>query len=330
MPLQPLDLSWLGGGVGGLLRSGRATNEGGSAFGGQRNLGKDFLEGVGTATDERFASEAKKARSLRTYLGELDPSLKDKVQAMGLGDLEGHAMKLAEDKLAEKARLNEEYLRAQITAMNEAGQARGKQANANQLFGQYAGRTTPPSAAALSDYYDTTSAEQPNRPQPTRDILGAYFRAQQESGAAPDISGLGSLMHYLPGQEAPAQRDFVPRPFSVNGMEGIYSPETGSIHVKQSPSATAVKPTVDQFDRMDYAELGRSLAELEKEFAKTTNLDARNELVSSMNRIKANMQRIRQRQTGGQPSNNAPAAPAPAARPTVRFQLLNGELIPAQ
>lgn len=192
--LQPLDLSWLGGGIGGMLRPGRADNRDGSAFGGKRTLFKDFLEGEGNATDEQFASDAKKARSLRTYLAELDPTLKDKVQAMGLEGLEGHAMKLAEDRLRQEANVKtqKEYLQmlADAEGLNER-----RQAAADRQAGQAA-------AGRFLKAYAT---------QPPASLQAPGFDAQAAALAAagPDLArgaNLGALLPYLPRPENPVDR----------------------------------------------------------------------------------------------------------------------------
>lgn len=326
----------LGGLIGGAFRGGRDTNEGGSVFGGKRTLLKDALEGGGAAQDDQFADAAKKAKSLRTlfklYGAEMgQPQLADHAETLSLGELEGGLKAYVLKQDADERKQKQDYQKRVMAQMDNVEAERKRDASATEAFSRYA---TQPAAqeqwggalAGGPTMAGAATLEQPLRAPTGPETASAFVRAMR-TGGMPDARAVSALSRLAPEGQA---RDFVPRPFSVNGMDGIFSPETGAIHVKPTPSERAggatAKATVDPFDRMDYAELNRTLSDLEKEYLKTTSVDARSELVGSMNRIKKTMQRIR---GGGQAAPAAAPAAAPqAAAPTMRFGLVNGQLMP--
>lgn len=256
-----LNLSWLGGGVGGLLRGGRDTNAGGSVYGGQRNLGKEFLEGVGTATDEQFASDSKKARSLRQYLSEVDPSLKDQVQAMGLGDLEGKALTLARKRMdAEQNQKSQaEYLRMLATADEinarrraEAGQAAGESALGRYM--QALGQPVPPEGLQAPGFTPQGAALQaagPDLAKAPAASLRAFADFMPEAVGSPAQWDVNK--EAVPGMSLVAKRGSQvwqafpsggePQTATVRDANGlpytvIQNPKTGSVTPVGSGSAT--------------------------------------------------------------------------------------------
>jgi hypothetical protein len=186
-----LDLSWLGGAVGGAMRGGRAENTDGSVYGGQRTLLKDMGEGIGTATDEKFAADAKKSKTLRALFAQYgdemgQPGLKDAAHTMSLGQLEGSLQGYILDQDRQRQQRNSDLVKEQIKAM-QANQAREAQAQQDDLAGQ----------AAAGNFLKAYSA--PTPPESLTRPGGSPFSAALEA-AGPDLAksrNLTAYLHYL-------------------------------------------------------------------------------------------------------------------------------------
>jgi len=88
----------------------------------QNRWGELLAQGVSKAGDafagqiEKHESDAKKAKGLRTYLGEIEPDVKAKFDAMGLNELEGYGQALAgkQQRASQAAAMAKEAAQTQL------------------------------------------------------------------------------------------------------------------------------------------------------------------------------------------------------------------------
>lgn len=225
---QPLDLSWLGGLIGGAASPGRDTNAGGSIYGGTRNLSKDMLEGVGTATDEQFAQDAKKAKSLRALLKTYGPAygmpeLADHADVMGLGDLEAKLQSIVLQKAdAERKSIDDSRkMQEQAAYMNILRQS--QEMNDTAAGNAAVGRGLSALANRPPEYLDRNP--------------GATNWERFLAGAGPDAGksrDLVALAHYLQQGESKGGWNLQPGDVMPVG--------NGHIAVPNSPNSYSVVP----------------------------------------------------------------------------------------
>lgn len=178
------------------------------------------------AFDERKAEKAKEeAQAFKTYvaMGEQLGLDKNALTTQDLGTVKG----LVEGKIA-KTKLEEAVQELKANAAFDTAQS--------QAFGNTL-------QAALAQ------GRGPIRPQPVKlEDLVAQIAATP--GAARSRAGAGILERALMEQSNGAQAgNYMPQSFSVNGMNGIVSPRTGSIHVAGQSGQPSVEDRITVIDR---------------------------------------------------------------------------------
>jgi hypothetical protein len=353
--LPSIDLSWLGGGVGGLLRGGRSENAGGSIYGGQRTVGKDMLEGVGVATDEKFANDSAKAQSLRKlfslYGADLGmPEAKDRAQTMSLRDLEGslRAYVIKQDQAerqqqaeARNVAMQAQHLQMQATAQNLQQQQRAAQDEqaGQSALGRYfqAYGNQPPESLQAPGYDPQTRALAMAGPDLARGRIGAslmpYLLPKPESAVDQRRLAIQERGLDLEQGRLDAEMDRLNR----GGTSGAATPAPPTVTVTETAAngnRITRKLTEDQYAARvannparasEMARLEAELAMHEKQIADKDDRYGLANVLSRHNRvaaIKGRLAALRAETQGATPSASEPSAPA------VRFKLVNGELVP--
>jgi len=194
------------------------------------------LNALGKGVEE-YSSAAKKAKSLRSYFGEMYPDMKPKFEAMGLGELEGHGMAMvAQRQKAEELR-KQQLADAQMQDM--AAQAKEREAIAKwrdfqqSRAGQEADRIQKDSEAhgKMLQYLSARAGEG------DRLSLKDYLDAAANTGAnvdAKELLGLQRLEDHMNAANGPEGKPMGPQSWT--------EPTTGKTFVYLGNTLMGVNP----------------------------------------------------------------------------------------
>lgn len=227
----------------------------------ERNRVGEFLmqgiagagQNIGAAID-RHKNEARKANALRKAISLYDENMKDQVQSMGLGDLEGfitaQGMKQAQAAQESQSKFQAAQIRnfeadnalaaAQLKVQQEDQALRKRQMEALAGFARDYGQPAVPGISL------------PSVLQAAGDPGERLRRALANNPGAMTPDLMQTLVRY--GEEGRSGANPMPLPFEAGGMRGIYSPKTGQFQAdKPEPNPKDARMTVvlerDEFDR---------------------------------------------------------------------------------